>query len=461
MICARSEVGLSRLPVTEEIAGSNPVERATDIFHPDRVFFYGKYTIFIAFLYNLCYYIANWTGRSKEFYNKISDNVRGRIPNVMVRNREQFNPSDSETQLPTLLKEKALKSIATAAALLASVAPLSACGESYSEPTPNVTTPTLQKSPTPSPEASTTKAEKNIPQEVIDRYKDVTGLGDLKNKINAEMSGEDMDYNEWRNTLIEFVNSTTSDENAKVVTDENGLIKTTEDDLAKDMDPATLNSIYLILYTGAIYKDSQLHGYPLSAEESGILKKHVLDTTNGQAKSLLSALLEPGRDNYSPLFDITPSDLKLTVKFTSSGKKDGLYATYQYDPFNKADKCSVEGNIAECKPESDTRRGAYAPEIQKVVTFECNDHTSADVVVRAFVDVALPEDVSNLNKPGSKPETRDLHDNRFGNNEEVFATVAVGGYSILTKDSYDKEFLIQNGKLIAPSEIPGIDKPEN
>ena len=42
--CARSEVGLSRLPVTEEIAGSNPVERATDIFHPDRVFFYGKYT---------------------------------------------------------------------------------------------------------------------------------------------------------------------------------------------------------------------------------------------------------------------------------------------------------------------------------------------------------------------------------------------------------------------------------
>ena len=461
MICARSEVGLSRLPVTEEIAGSNPVERATDIFHPDRVFFYGKYTIFIAFLYNLCYYTANWTGRSKEFYNKISDNVRGRIPSVMVRNREQFNPSDSETQLPTLLKEKALKGIATAAALLASVAPLSACGESYSEPTPNVTTPTLQKSPTPSPEASTTKAEKNIPQEVIDRYKDVTGLGDLKNKINAEMSGEDMDYNEWRNTLIEFVNSTTSDENAKVVTDENGLIKTTEDDLAKDMDPATLNSIYLILYTGAIYKDSQLHGYPLSAEESGILKKHVLDTTNGQAKSLLSALLEPGRDNYSPLFDITPSDLKLTVKFTSSGKKDGLYATYQYDPFNKADKCSVEGNIAECKPESDTRRGAYAPEIQKVVTFECNDHTSADVVVRAFVDVALPEDVSNLNKPGSKPETRDLHDNRFGNNEEVFATVAVGGYSILTKDSYDKEFLIQNGKLIAPSEIPGIDKPEN
>ena len=461
MICARSEVGLSRLPVTEEIAGSNPVERATDIFTLIGCFFMEN----IPFLLHFCtIYVMIWAiglESLRSFYNKISDDVRERIPSVMVRNREQFNPSDSKTSLSTTTKERALKGIATAAALLASVAPLSACGESYSEPTPNVTTPTLQKSPTPSPEASTTKAEKNIPQEVIDRYKDVTGLGDLKNKINAEMSGEDMDYNEWRNTLIEFVNSTTSDENAKVVTDENGLIKTTEDDLAKDMDPATLNSIYLILYTGAIYKDSQLHGYPLSAEESGILKKHVLDTTNGQAKSLLSALLEPGRDNYSPLFDITPSDLKLTVKFTSSGKEDGSYATYQYDPFNKADKCSVEGNVAECKPESDTRRGAYAPEIQKVVTYECNDHTNADVVVRAFVDVALPEDVSNLNKPGSKPETRDLYTNRFSYNEEAFATVAVGGVSILTKDSFDKEFLIQNGKLIAPSEIPGIDKPEN
>ena len=380
----------------------------------------------------------------------------------MVYNPNKLNnPSGSETQLPTLLKEKTLKGIATAAALLASVAPLSACGETHSEPTPNVTTPTSQKSPTPSPEASTTKAEKNIPQEIIDRYKDVTGLGDLKNKINAEMSGEDMDYNEWRNTLIEFVNSTTSDENAKVVTDENGLIKTTEDDLAKDMDPATLNSIYLILYTGSIYKDSQLHGYPLSAEESEILKDHVLDTTNGQAKMNLSDLLEPGRDNYAPLFDITPSDLKLTVKFTSSGKEDGSYATWQYDPFNKADKCSVEGNVAECKPESDTRRGAYAPEIQKVVTFERNNHKDDNLVVRAFVDVALPEDVSNLNKPGSKPETRDLYTNRFSHNEEAFATVSIGGFSSLFKDFYDKEFLIQNGKFIAPSEIPGIDKPEN
>ena len=93
MICARSEVGLSRLPVTEEIAGSNPVERATDNSPLDRVFFYEKYSIFIAFMCNLCYDIANWTGKSKEFYNKIPDNVRERTPSVMVYNPN--NPSGS------------------------------------------------------------------------------------------------------------------------------------------------------------------------------------------------------------------------------------------------------------------------------------------------------------------------------------------------------------------------------
>ena len=51
MICARSEVGLSRLPVTEEIAGSNPVERATDNSPLDRVFFYGKN---MPYLLHLC-----------------------------------------------------------------------------------------------------------------------------------------------------------------------------------------------------------------------------------------------------------------------------------------------------------------------------------------------------------------------------------------------------------------------
>ena len=70
-------------------------------------------------MYNLCYDIANWTEKSKEFYNKIPDNVRGRIPSVMVRNCEQFNPSDS-SEKTTLTRRDfgALTAIAIAAGVM-------------------------------------------------------------------------------------------------------------------------------------------------------------------------------------------------------------------------------------------------------------------------------------------------------------------------------------------------------
>lgn len=404
----------------------------------------------------------------RSFYNKISDNVRGRIPSVMVRNHERLNPSDSKETNPLLRK-----AVATFTIAVAGILPMSACGETHSEPTPDTTTSTAQEtqnpastlSPTPSPEASTTKTEKNIPQEIIDKYKDID-LSDIRGLLEKEKSGEEVSYNEWRAKLVDLVNKTTPDENAKVVTDENGLIKTTHDNLAKDMNSATLNNIYSILYTGAIYKDSQLHSYPFSAEESEMLKNNILNMTTGQANSLLKALLEPGKDNYASLFNITPSDLILTVKFTSSGKKDGSYPTYAFDPSYKTDKCSVAGNIADCKTEGYPRRGVDTPETQMIVNVEHanskGELTSTDVVARAFTDGALPEDVSDLDKPGFEPANKVWYDNRFSfGNEEIFATATLGGFSKLTKESFDKEFLIQNGKIVAPSDIPEIDKPEN
>ena len=438
------------------------------MIHPNRVFF----IIIELYLLHLCkvYVMISTIGLSslRSFYNKISDNVRGRIPSVMVRNHERLNPSDSKETNPLLRK-----AVATFTIAVAGILPMSACGETHSEPTPDTTTSTAQEtqnpastlSPTPSPEASTTKTEKNIPQEIIDKYKDID-LSDIRGLLEKEKSGEEVSYNEWRAKLVDLVNKTTPDENAKVVTDENGLIKTTHDNLAKDMNSATLNNIYSILYTGAIYKDSQLHSYPFSAEESEMLKNNVLNMTTGQANSLLKALLEPGKDNYASLFNITPSDLILTVKFTSSGKKDGSYPTYAFDPSYKTDKCSVAGNIADCKTEGYPRRGVDTPETQMIVNVEHanskGELTSTDVVARAFTDGALPEDVSDLDKPGFEPANKVWYDNRFSfGNEEIFATATLGGFSKLTKESFDKEFLIQNGKIVAPSDIPEIDKPEN
>ena len=152
MICARSEVGLSRLPVTEEIAGSNPVERATDNSPLDRVFFYEKYSIFIAFMCNLCYDIANWTGKSKEFYNKIPDNVRERTPSVMVYNPN--NPSGSSKEMP---RRDFIKFGAKFGAIAATLALAAGCGaqkvqsaeQTTPAPTKSIGTEPVTKSPTP------------------------------------------------------------------------------------------------------------------------------------------------------------------------------------------------------------------------------------------------------------------------------------------------------------------------
>ena len=84
----------------------------------------------------------------RSFYNKISDNVRGRIPSVMAQNHEH-NPSGSKETNPLLRK-----AIATLTIAATSILSMSACGETHSEPTPDTTTSTAQESESPSPEPS-------------------------------------------------------------------------------------------------------------------------------------------------------------------------------------------------------------------------------------------------------------------------------------------------------------------
>lgn len=136
----------------------------------------------------------------RSFYNKIPDNVRERAPSVMVYNPNKLNnPSGSETRFSTLLRENTLKGIATAAALLAAVAPLSACGETHSEPTPDTTTSTAQNPTETSP--STEKSPDKTP---VSRETDVEEM--LKPLKDWNYEGIDLsildDKNAYREDLV-------------------------------------------------------------------------------------------------------------------------------------------------------------------------------------------------------------------------------------------------------------------
>ena len=114
----------------------------------------------------------------------------------MVHKHDKLNnPSGSAT------KRKVLEGIATVATLLTAVAPLSACSETYTEPTPDTTTSTAQEVQSPTPETTTPPLLKT-PEQVRQEYREVlpqkpVDVDETADKLNR---GE-----EPLETLTEFI----------------------------------------------------------------------------------------------------------------------------------------------------------------------------------------------------------------------------------------------------------------
>lgn len=418
---------------------------APQIIHPNRVFFYGKYTIFIAFLYNLCYYITNWTGRSKEFYNKISDNVRERIPSVMVRNREQFNPSDSKTSLSTTTKEKFLKGIATAAALLAAAAPLSACGESYSEPTPDTTstsqetqdpTPSVEETSSPSPEA------REIPE--------IEGLDNLLDSLdNAK------DTNDKRAAFINYTNMHANSESAKLNVDEFGQIVTTDEELPEVMKNIGEHSVYSINLMLKSYFKLVDEGRVEEADE--MRDAYTSSMVIGNAQRVMTSLFEgyeeyPGdRQTYHNAYNPFPLDGQPNKIFESTGK-DGNYPKLVRNNLNNAKPCFDEGDLTRC---NGLNYGGYIPKYQAAYLEESGKVTVITTIVNT--DRVSAE---GLNFDPSKKQSLDVVTDRTA--KVRVAPVIIDYREISGPLNYQDQgsplpFTI-NGKDVPAYEIPEIQK---
>lgn len=481
MICARSEVGLSRLPVTEEIAGSNPVERATDIFTLTGCFFMENIPYLLHFC-TICVMISPIGLEGlRSFYNKISDNVRGRIPSVMVRNREQFNPSDSK------LPKKIIALFGAAAFALGAAG----CNnsESYSKPTPDTTTSTSQEtqnptstlSPTPSPEASTTKAEKDIPQEIIDKYKDIN-LSDIRGLLEKEKSGEEVSYSEWRATFTKFVNENLIPEDNRISADKYEAVYTNKDNLVEDLSPVIENNVIGIFALGSMRQDSVEHGYPFSKEEMKIIDKGVLNTiTAAQAKFSLGSITKYDKNEYFPnifrIKDIT--NIRTEAIFEGTGKnykgEEMPYTYYTSDPYEKGTQnhCDVKKSIARCM---ETNNGvdlgpnkspsgtgsiyeANTIEISKVyeISYENTDGKQRHVpfAVRTLVNGDI--DLNNLDVPGTQQVSSDLHGVDFTDvGKGIYMTPVIAGFDILTDSDMDFPFLEENGIEVTPRSVPKV-----
>lgn len=390
------------------------------------------------------------------------------------------NPSGSE------LPKKIMALIGTVAF---SIGAAGCNSKTHSEPTPDTTTSTAQEtqnptstlSPTPSPEASTTKAEKNIPQEIIDKYKDVN-LSDIRGLLEKEKSGEEVSYSEWRATFTKTVNENFIPEANRIPADKYENVYTNQDNLAKDLSPVIENNIIGILALGSIRQDSVEHGYPFSKEEMKIIDKGVFNTiTVAQAKSLLSSLTVYNKNDHVPnIFDIEDiTDITVEVIFESTGKnyrgEEIPYTYYTSDPYEKGTQnhCSVGKSIARCmETEAGVDLGpnkspsgtgsiyeANTIEISKIykISFKNTDGEQRSVlfVVRTFVNGDT--DPNNLNVPGTQQVSSDLHGVDFTDvGKGIYMTPVIAGFAVLSDSNMNIPFLQEAGVNVAPSSIPKV-----
>lgn len=417
----------------------------------------------------------------RSFYNKIPDNVRERTPSVMVYSPNKLN-SPSGSELPK-------KIIALFGAAAFALGAAGCNGETHSEPTPDTTTSTAQEtqnpistlSPTPSPEASTTKAEKDIPQEIIDKYKDVN-LSDIRGLLEKEKSGEEVSYSEWRATFTKFVNENLIPEDNRISADKYEAVYTNRDNLVEDLSPVIENNVIGIFALGSIRQDSIEHGYPFSKEEMKIIDKGVLNTiTAAQAKFSLGSITKYDKNEHFPnIFRIKYiTNIRAEAIFESTGKnykgEETPYTYYTSDPYEKGTQnhCDVKQSIARCmeteagvdlgpnKSPSGTGSiyGAATIEIAKVykISYENTDgkQRSVPFVVRTFVNGDT--DPNNLNVPGTQEVCSSLHSVDFTDvGKEMYMTPVIAGFDILTDSDMDFPFLEENGIKVAPRSVPEV-----
>ena len=361
----------------------------------------------------------------------------------MVRNREQFNPSDSKTSLSTTTKEKFLKGIATAAALLASVAPLSACGESYSEPTPDITstsqetqdpTPSVEETSSPSPEA------REIPE--------IEGLDNLLSSLDSAK-----DTNDKRAAFINYTNMHVNSESAKLDIDEFGQIITTDEELPGVMKNIGEHSAYSINLMAKSYFKLVDEG---RVEEADKMRDAYLSSMAiGSAQKVIYDFFEEYKEypeerylDYNA-FDLFPLDGQPNKIFESTGK-DGNYPKLVRNNANNADPCSDEGDLTRC---NGLNYGGWIPKYQAA-------YLTGDGGVDEIMTIVNTDRVSaeGLNFDPSKKQSLDVVTDRTA--KVRVAPVIIDFRGISVPHNYQKQgspmlFTI-NGEDVPAYEIPEI-----
>ena len=236
---------------------------------------------------NLCYDIANWTVKSKEFYNKIPDNVRERTPSVMAKNHENPNPSGSEK---ILSRRKAIKVLGEVSTIAAAAVFVDACSaKKEQKTTPSSIGPEPEK-----PTESSTPETQEIKMEFVGLEDFARNLKSLEDKFKNATDKEKEEGNYYTDRIKCITNWVFGNHGYKSETfdSENGYWLATKDNYKK-VQSEILRTIMTAIYDGgmlvqACEDDSSLLPPGITADD---IMNSILDTfTIGYAKSELKRI---------------------------------------------------------------------------------------------------------------------------------------------------------------------------
>jgi len=402
-----------------------------------------KYVVFIAFMYNLCYDIANWTRKSKEFYNKIPDNVRERTPSVMVYNPN--NPSGSSKEIPRRRFLLGAGVVATATALM-----LGGCGEQQDNPQPTYSSSEEASTPT-SASTELTPTTRPTPEEI--KNLKFTGLPELVSTIND--LDPKKDHNKTREALIEFINENIKDDSAKIDIDEYGRVYTSKEDIPETMKKVGMNTVQGLSIISKLYGSSVQYDYPLQKKDAEkIMDAYVENFTVGSGRESLRDHLIPSIASYpmnqgNKLFKQLEVGAPLEPVYEAEPKDEkGSSVIFRRNNLN-----TTEGETKDLLHSDGlnwTSTFAYQGFFPKGTTPEISGDTLTEVVV--FARSTKENDPTLLNTPATEQQGNAT---LYETDDGMYITGVIGAIRDVSQDS--KIPTLVKGQEVPASQVPQIE----
>ena len=402
-----------------------------------------KYVVFIAFMYNLCYDIANWTRKSKEFYNKIPDNVRERTPSVMVYNPNNPSGSPEKTALTRRRFLLGAGVVATATALM-----LGGCGEQQDNPQPTYSS--SEEASTPITDSTeSTPTVRPTPEEI--KNLKFAGLPELVSTIND--LDPKKDHNKTREALIEFINENIKDDSAKIDIDEYGRVYTSKENIPETMKKVGMNTVQGLSIISKLYGSSVQYDYPLQkADAEKIMDAYVENFTVGSGRKSLNDLI-PSIASYpmnqgNKLFKQLEVGAALTPIYEAEPKDESSSVIFRRNNLNIS-----EGETKDLLHSDGldwTSTFAYQGFFPKGTTPEISGDTLTEVVV--FARSTKENDPTLLNTPATEQQGNAT---LYEVDEGMYITGVIGAIRDVSQDS--KIPTLVKGQEVPASQVPQIE----